>query len=104
MYLLLIWMRVFQWVLDNLNEIFRELASNLPNFKKFYKSPTTDHYIQGLVDSLNSMGISATPSPSGPKHRLADTHDSSESEDEPPRKKSKKSKKSKKRLEIFDEK
>ena len=50
------------------------------------------------------MGISATPSPSGPKRRLADTHDSSESEDEPPRKKSKKSKKSKKRLEIFDEK
>ena len=96
-------MRVFQWVLDNPDKVVEEMAQNLPNFKKFYKSPSTDYYLEGLVDSLKSMGISSTPSPSGPKRRLADIHDSSESEDEPPRKKSKKSKKSKKRVDIFDE-
>ena len=90
-------MTVFQWVLDNPNEVFKELASKLPTFKKVYKSPTKDHYIQGLVDSLKSMGISATPSPSEPKCRFTDIHDSSESEDEPPRNKSKKSKKKKKK-------
>ena len=90
-------MRVFQWVLDNPNEVFKELASKLPTFKKVYKSPTKDHYIQGLVDSLKSMGISATPSPSEPKCRFTDIHDSSESEDEPPRNKSKKLKKKKKK-------
>lgn len=90
MYLLLIWMRVFQWVLDNPNEVFKGVSSNLSHFKKFYKSPTTDNYIQGLVDSLKSLGISTRPSLSGAKGRLTDIHDSNESEDEPRRKKIKK--------------
>ena len=102
LYLMLIWMRVFQWILDNPDKVIEEMASNLPNFKQFYKSPSTDHYIQGLIESFKSMGISSIPTPSGPKRRLADIHDSTESEDEPPRKKTKKSKKSKKRL-HFDE-
>ena len=102
LYLMLIWMRVFQWVLDKPDKVIEEMASNLPNFKNFYKPPSTDHYIEGLIESLKSMGTLSIPSPSGPKRRLADIHDSTESEDEPARKKTKKSKKSKKRL-HFDE-
>ena len=102
MYLLLIWMGVFQWVLDNPQ---KELSSSLPHFNKFYKLLTTDNYLKGLTNSLNSLTISTMPSPSGVKRRLADIHDSSgESEEEPPKKKSKKvKKKSKKRLHITDD-
>ena len=94
-------MRVFQWVLDNPDQVQKELSSNLPHFHKFYKSPTTENDIRGLTESFNSLSISATPSPPGVKRRLPDIHDSSESEEELPKKKTKKNKKSKKTLAIF---
>ena len=100
---MLIWIRVFQWVLDNPDQVQKELSSNLPHFHKFYKSPTTENYIRGLTESFNSLSISATPSPPGVKRRLADIHDSSESEEELPKKKKKKNKKSKKTLTILEE-
>ena len=96
-------MRVFQWVPDNPQDVQKELSSTLPHFKKFYKSLTTDNYLKGLTNSLNSLTISTIPSPSVAKRRLADIHDSSaESEEEPPKKKTKKVKKSKKRLHVAD--
>ena len=67
MYLCLIWMRVFQWVLDNPEEVSKELSSNLPHFKKFYRLPNTDNYMAGLTESMNALGISTMPSPSGAK-------------------------------------
>ena len=82
-------MRVFRWVLDNPDQVQKELSSNLPHFHKFYKSPTTENDIRGLTESFNSLSISATPSPPGVKRRLADIHDSSESEEELPKKKKK---------------
>ena len=91
-------MRVFQWVPDNPQDVQKELSSTLPHFKKFYKSPTTDNYLKGLTNSLNSLTISTIPSPSVAKRRLVDIHDSSaESEEEPPKKKTKKDQKSKKK-------
>ena len=93
-------MRVFQWVLDNPDQVQKELSSNLPHFQK---SPRTENYIRGLTESFNSLSISATPSPPGVKRRLADIHDSSESEEELPKKKKKKNKKSKKTLLILEE-
>ena len=96
-------MRVFQRVLDNPEEVSKELSSNLPHFKKFYRLPNTDNYMAGLTESMNALGISTMPSPSGAKRRLADIADSSESEEEEPPKKIKKSKKKKKRLENFEE-
>ena len=59
--------------------------------------------MEGLTESINALGISTMPSPSGVKRRLADIPDSSESEEQEPLKKSKMSKKKKKRLDIFDE-
>ena len=102
MYLLLIWMRVFQWVLDNPHDVQKELYSSLPHFNKFCKSPTTDNYLKGLTNSFNSLTISIMPSPSGVKRRLADIHDSSgESEEEPPKKEQKSE--NKKILHIMDD-
>ena len=64
MYLALIWVRVFQWVLDNPEEVSKKLSSGLPHFKKFSRSPSTDNYIEGLMESINALGISTMPSPS----------------------------------------
>lgn len=46
--------------------------------------------MEGLTESMNALGISTMPPPSGVKRRLADIPDSSESEEEEPPKKSKK--------------
>ena len=81
---------MFQWVLDNPEEVSKELSSNVPHFKKFYWLPSTENYMEGLTESMNALGISTMPPPSGVKRRLADIPDSSESEEEEPPKKSKK--------------
>ena len=78
-------MRVFQWVLDNPKDVQKQVLPSLPHLNKFYKSPTTDNYIKGLADSLNLLSVSSMSSPSGVKQRLANIHDSRESE-EPPKK------------------
>lgn len=83
--------------LDNPEERGKELSSSLPHFKKFYRPPTTDSYMEGVTESLNALGISTTPSSSGIKRRLAEIHDSSDYEEEPQPKKSKKSKKKEKK-------
>ena len=56
-------MRVFQWVLDNPEEVSKKLSSGLPHFKNFYRSPSTDNYIEGLTESMNTLCIYTMPSP-----------------------------------------
>ena len=84
MYLCLIWIRVLKHVFQNPDQAARHLKDN-PFFKKFVARPSTEAYIEGLCNSLQSLCIGSPVKRPSVKRRLLDmVSDSSDDEDDAP--------------------
>ena len=82
MYLCLIWIRVLKHVFQNPEEAAKHLKDN-PFFKKFVARPSTEVYIEGLCNSLQSLCIGSPVKRPSVKRRLMDmVSDSSDDKDE----------------------
>ena len=82
MYLCLIWIRVLKHVFQNPDEEAKHLQDN-PFFKKFVARPSTEAYIEGLCNSLQSLCIGSPVKRPSVKRRLMDmVSDSSDDKDE----------------------
>ena len=97
LYLMLIWIRVLKFVLENPAEVNKQMV-NVPFFGKFQKMPTADNYIDCLVRSIAGLNITSAPDAPRVMRRLVELGDSEneeEQEEAPIPKKKKKAKKSK---------
>ena len=84
MYLCLIWIRVLKHVFQNPDEEAKHLKDN-PFFKKFVARPSTEAYIEGLCNSLQSLCIGSPVKRPSVKRRLMDmVSNSSDDEDDAP--------------------
>ena len=85
MFLCLIWIRVLKHVFKYPDEAAKHLK-NHPFFKKFVGSPTTEAYIEGLCDSLQSLCIGSPVQRPTVKRRLSEMllDESSSDEDDTP--------------------
>ena len=84
MYLCLIWIQVLKHVFQNPDQAARHLKDN-PFFKKFVARPSTEAYIEGLCNSLQSLCIGSPVKRPSVKRRLLDmVSDSSDDEDDAP--------------------
>ena len=84
MYLCLIWIRVLKHVFQNPDEAAKHLK-NHPFFKNFVARPSTEAYIEGLCNSLQSLSIGSPVKRPSVKRRLLDmVSDSSDDEDDAP--------------------
>ena len=82
MYLCLIWIRVLKHVFENPDEAAKHLNSH-PFLKHFVARPSTEAYIEGLCNSLQSVSISSQVKRPSAKRRLLDmVSDSSDDEDD----------------------
>ena len=84
LYLCLIWIRVLRHVFENPKEAVEYLKSH-PFFKEFVIRPSTDAYINGLCDSLQSTCIGSPVKRSSEKRRLSNMLLDESSTDEEPR-------------------
>ena len=71
LYFCLIWARVLKYVFQNSNEAVKHLQSYL-FFKKFIQRPSTESYIDGLCESLQSTAIDSPVKWPKPKRRLSE--------------------------------
>ena len=84
MYLRLIWIRVLKHVFQNQEEAAKHLK-NHHFFKKFVARPSTEAFIEGLCNSLQSLSIGSPVKRPSVKRRLLDmVSDSSDDEDDVP--------------------
>ena len=84
MYLGLIWIRILKHVFQNLDEAAKHLK-NHPFFKNFVARPSTEPYIEGLCNSLQSLSIGSPVKRPSVKRRLLDmVSDSSDDQDDAP--------------------
>ena len=84
MYLCLIWIRVLKHVFQNKGEAAKHLK-NQHFFKKLVARPSTEAYIEGLCNSLQSLSIGSPVKRPSVKRRLLDmVSDSSDDEDDAP--------------------
>ena len=83
LYLMLIWLRAFQWVLNNPNSVKEKLNPSLANFRSFFEDPSADTYIKGIVSHMtnNEQQRVAPTRPSG-KRRLAELADSDDDDED----------------------
>ena len=84
LYLCLIWIRVLRHVFENPKEAVEYLKSH-PFFKEFVIRPSTDAYINGLCDSLQSVCIGSPVKRSSEERRLSNMLLDESSTDEEPR-------------------
>ena len=88
LYLCLIWIRVLRHVFENPNEAAEYLKSHT-FFKEFVSRPSTDAYVDGLCNSLQSICIGSPVIRSTENRRLSEMlMDESSSDNEIPGKKS----------------
>ena len=57
MYLSLIWLRIFRYVLKNPNEIKKKLNPMLTSFAEFFRNPTRDNYVEGLLNDMSKLTL-----------------------------------------------
>ena len=94
LYLMLIWIRVLRFVLENPEEVNKQMV-NVPYFGEFHKMPTTENYMDGLVRSMCKLQIAPRPETPRVKRRLIELQDSETEEEPAVAKKKRKSKKKK---------
>ena len=83
LYLMLIWLRVFQWVLNNPNSVKEKLNPSLANFRSFFEDPSADTYIEGIIRHMtNNEQQQVAPTRSSGKRRLAELADSDDDDED----------------------
>ena len=84
MYLCLVWIRVLKHVFQNPDQTEKHLK-NHPFLKKLVARPSTEAYIEGLCNSLQSLYIGSPGQKPSIKRRLTDMlTNNSDDEDEVP--------------------
>ena len=83
LYMMLIWLRAFQWVLNNLNSAKEKLNPSLANFRSFFEDPSADTYIEEIIRHMtNNEQQRVAPTRSSGKRRLAELADSDDGGDD----------------------
>ena len=54
LYMMLIWLRSFQWILNNPNSVKERLNPSLINFRSFFDDPLADTYIEGIIKHMRN--------------------------------------------------
>ena len=79
---MLIWLRSFQWVLNNPNSVKERLNPSLTNFRSFFDNPLADTYIEGIIKHMTNNELQCVaPTRSLGKRRFADLANSDDEDD-----------------------
>ena len=77
LYMMLIWLRAFQWVLNDPNSVKEKLNPSLTNFRSFFDNHSADTYIEGIIRHMtNNEQQCVAPTRLSGKRKLADLADS----------------------------
>ena len=82
LYMALLWLRIFQWILDFPMSVKKKMNPQLEGFRDFFNDPTADNYLKCIFDEISKTSSHAGPSKSNIKRHLADIIDSDESDNE----------------------
>ena len=81
LYMMLIWLRAFQWVLNNPKCVKEKLTPTLTNFRSFFDDPSADMYREDIIRQMANAEKRVALTKSSGKRRLAKLLDSDEEDD-----------------------